>query len=97
MTAPVVTNLTRNLDAAAVDSMPYIVELRGTVEPRIKAIRRVTDGHVSAVIQVPLIEDKPLVAVSTMDAIARRILGAGARVYGGADLKGGFKRRMYSV
>lgn len=74
MTAPVITELSRDLDSSAVGDLRYIVALKGQREPRLKVSRLQTEsGAIVVIVEAPKVDGKPIVAVSTMDAIARRI------------------------
>jgi len=97
MTAPVITNLVVDTDAMTLGVWPFKVELKGKPEPRLK-VRKLQDlstGELTVSIEAPVVDGKPIVAVSTMDTIARRVLD-GARVYAGN--KGGTVRyRRYAA
>ena len=71
MTAPVVTNLFEDFDNMTLGVTPIKVELKGAPEPRVKVekLQDLTRGGYSVKITAPLD-----VAVSTLDAIARRVL-----------------------
>lgn len=78
-------------DNASVNLMPYRVMVAGKPEPRVKAVRMVSplNGDITIRLTVPVIDGTPLLALSTMDATARRIAptarvsqnGKGSRVH----------------
>lgn len=69
------TAVAPNRDEASVNAMPYKVTVAGKPEPRVKAIRKVSalTGEIRIELTVPVIDGSPLLALSTMDATARRI------------------------
>lgn len=85
------TAVVPNRDEASVNLMPYNVSVAGNPEPRVKAVRMVSPltGDVTIRLTVPVIDGTPLLALSTMDATARRIApsarvskyGKGSRVH----------------
>lgn len=64
-----------NRDNASLNLMPYRVTVAGKPEPRVKAVRKVSalTGEIRIELTVPVIDGSPLLALSTMDATARRI------------------------
>lgn len=81
MTVSVITGLTQNIDETVLGFMPFDVELRGKREPRVK-VHKLQDyktGALSVRIDVVAASGKPVVALSTLDAIARRVLD-GAKI-----------------
>lgn len=62
-------------DNASVNLMPYRVTVAGQPEPRVKAVRVTSPASRKVTIEltVPVIDGSPLLALSTMDATARRI------------------------
>jgi hypothetical protein len=71
MTAPVVTALTEDLDNLLMGVTPFKVELKGKPAPHVKVekLQDLNRGGFSVKITAPL-----EVAVSTLDAIARRVI-----------------------
>lgn len=69
------TAVTADRDNASVNLMPYRVTVAGKPEPRVKAIRSVSPltGEITVSLTVPVIDGSPLLALSTLDATARRI------------------------
>lgn len=64
-----------NREEASVNLMPYRVTVAGKPEPRVQALRKVSalTGEIRIELTVPVIDGSPLLALSTMDATARRI------------------------
>lgn len=64
-----------NRDEASVNKMPYRITVAGKPEPRVQAVRVVSalTGAVTIQLTVPVVDGSPLLALSTMDATARRI------------------------
>lgn len=62
-------------DNAGVNKMPYLVTVAGQPEPRVKALRTVNPntGEITVSLMVPVTDGSPLLALSTLDATARRI------------------------
>jgi hypothetical protein len=91
MTASVITDISRDLDASSVGDLRYIVSLKGKPEPRLKVSRfQHEDGAIMVIVEAPKVNGKPIVAVSTMDAIARRVEAtarAGAGINGSARVQ----------
>lgn len=69
------TAVVPNRDDASVNVMPYRVTVAGKPEPRVKALRTVNSntGEITVSLTVPVIDGSPLLALSTLDATARRI------------------------
>lgn len=64
-----------NREEASLNLTPYLVTVAGKPEPRVQAVRVVSalTGAVTIQLTVPVIDGSPLLALSTMDATARRI------------------------
>lgn len=64
-----------NREEASLNLTPYTVTVAGKPEPRVQAVRVVSalTGAVTIQLTVPVIDGSPLLALSTMDATARRI------------------------
>lgn len=64
-----------NREEASLNLMPFKVTVAGKPEPRVKAVRKVSalTGEIRIELTVPVIDGSPLLALSTMDATARRI------------------------
>lgn len=62
-------------DNAGINITPYRVTVAGKPEDRVKAVRKVSalTGEILIELTVPVIDGSPLLALSTMDATARRI------------------------
>lgn len=62
-------------DNAGINNTPFKVIVGGKPEPRVKAVRMVSPltGDITIRLTVPVIDGVPLLALSTMDATARRI------------------------
>lgn len=69
------TAVVADRDNAGVNKMPYRVTVAGQPEPRVKALRTVNSntGEITVSLMVPVIDGSPLLALSTLDATARRI------------------------
>jgi hypothetical protein len=98
VTAPTITAIRPNTDDETLGKLPYEVEVKGRTEPLVKVVRLLDldSGAVTVSVQTPVTDGKPLLSLSAMDSIARRIL-PGARVYAGNKGHAAVKRRMYSV
>lgn len=98
MTAPTITAVRPNTEDRTLYTLPYEVEVKGQPEPRVK-VKLVTDvetGALTVSVETPVADGKPLLNLSAMDSIARRIL-PGARVYAGNKGHAAVKRRMYAA
>lgn len=96
MTAKVVTALPDRQNAA-VGYMPYVVSVKGKETNLIKAFRvqNQDTGEVTVRIDADHVDDKPTVAVSTLDALARTIVPS-ARI--AKSVSGKFRSvRTYSI
>lgn len=71
MTAPVVTALIEDFDNQTLGNLPIKVELKGQPAPHVKVekLQNLTQGGYTVRITAPV-----SVAVSTLDAIARRVI-----------------------
>lgn len=98
MTAPTITAIRPNTDDETLGKLPYEVEVKGKPEPLVKVVRLLDleDGSITVSVQTPVTDGKPLLSLSAMDSIARRIL-PGARVYAGNKGHAAVKRRMYAA
>lgn len=69
------TSVIADRDNAGINAMPYKVAVAGKPEPRVQAVRVVSalTGAVTIQLTVPVVDGSPLLALSTMDATARRI------------------------
>lgn len=69
------TSVIADRDNAGVNNTPFKVIVGGKPEPRVQAVRVVSalTGAVTIQLTVPVIDGSPLLALSTMDATARRI------------------------
>lgn len=67
-----------------IDTVKYDLEIHGAPVPNVIVEKRtdMENGFESVLIQVPIVDGKPVLAVSTMDAIARRVMPS-ARRYAG--------------
>ena len=93
----VITKFEVLTDEVTLDRTPYAVEIRGQAMPSVKVVRvqNLTVGGYTIYVEVPKVNGRPILAVSTMDALARRVSPV-ATVYGGN--KGGeVLRRVYSA
>lgn len=80
----VITKMEKNEDASVWGVERFDVEIKDSKVPNVIVERRTdpNNGFVSVLVQVPVVARKPVLSLSTMDAIARRIL-PDARVYAG--------------
>lgn len=84
----VITKLEANLSERVLSGnimrTPYVLEVRGAAIPNalVHEMLDINTGSVTVLVQVPKSDGKPVLAVSTIDAIARRVK-AGARAYAG--------------
>lgn len=90
MTAPVVTALVEDTDNLLVGMTPIKVELKGKPAPHVKVekIQDLNKGGFSVKVVAPL-----TVAVSTLDAIARRVIPGATVTLAG---KGAARIRHYA-
>lgn len=89
----VITKFEIDPEMVLLGSTRYVVEIRGEVVPNLVVEKNLNteNGHVTVRVQVP----RGTVAVSTMDALARRV-DPTARAYAGN--KGGASQvRLYAV
>jgi hypothetical protein len=98
VTAPTITAIVPNNEDATLGVLPYQIEVRGKLEPLVKVVRLMDldSGDVTVSVQTPVTDGKPLLTLSAMDSIARRIL-PGARVYVGNKGHAAVKRRIYAA
>lgn len=98
MTAPTITAIRPNNEDATLGALPYEIEVKGKLEPLVKVVKMLDleDGSVTVSVQTPVTDGKPLLTLSAMDSIARRIL-PGARVYAGNKGHAAVKRRIYAA
>lgn len=98
MTAPTITAIRPNTEDETLGTLPYEVEVKGKLEPLVKVVRSMDldSGDVTVSVQTPVTDGKPLLSLSAMDSIARRIL-PGARVYAGNKGHAAVKRRIYAA
>lgn len=76
MTASVITLLEPNTDEMLLGQTPYKLEIKGAPEPRVKVteLMDLNTGTKTVRIIARASQGVPALALSTMDAIARRIL-----------------------
>ena len=93
----VITKFEVLADEVTLDRTPYAVEVKGQAMPSVKVVRvqNLTMGGYTIWVEVPKVDGRPILAVSTMDALARRV-APGAKVYGG-NKGGAVLRRVYSA
>ncbi|UDL16712.1 hypothetical protein SEA_ATUIN_319 [Arthrobacter phage Atuin] len=98
MTAPTITAIRENTEDATLGVLPYEIEIRGQFEPSVKVVRTMDleTGSMSVSVQTPVADGKPLLSLSAMDQVARRIL-PGARVLMSSKAHGAVKRRIYAA
>lgn len=98
MTAPTITAIRPINEDETLGKLPYEVEVKGKLEPLVKVVRLLDleDGSITVSVQTPVTDGKPLLTLSAMDSIARRIL-PGARVYAGNKGHAAVKRRIYAA
>lgn len=87
MTASVITALVPNTNDMLFGEVPYLLEIKGQPEPRVKVteLNNWDKGVKTVKIVAQAAENVPVLPLSTLDQIARRIL-PGARVT--AKIKG---------
>lgn len=92
----VITRFEENTSEQMLGKMPYIVEVRGQRVPnlRVEKLTDIESGAVTVLVEVPKSDGRAILAVSTMDALARRVK-PDARAYAG-NKHGAVARRMYS-
>lgn len=85
-------------DNAELNYWPYIVTIAGQVEPKVKASKKLNaaNGVKIVSVQVPEVNGRPMLADSTLDAVARRIEPE-AKVYARSGLEFGRYQRLYTV
>lgn len=83
----VITKLVKDEDASVWGAERFALEIKGAVVPNVIVERRVDiqNGFESVLVQTPIVDGKPVLTLSTQDAIARRII-TDARVYAGNTL-----------
>jgi hypothetical protein len=98
MTAPTITAIRANNEDATLGVFPYEIEVKGKTEPLVKVVKLLDleTGAVTVSVQTPVTDGKPLLTLSAMDSIARRIL-PNARVYAGNKGHAAVKRRIYAA
>ena len=76
MTASVITNLVPDYDEMLLGATPYKLEIKGEPEPRVRVteLMDLETGTKTVRIIAKASEGVPALALSTLDAIARRIL-----------------------
>lgn len=76
MTASVITKLVPDFDEMLLGATPYILEIKGEPEPRVRVteLMDLDTGTKTVRIIAKAAEGVPALALSTLDAIARRIL-----------------------
>lgn len=96
MTASVITSLAPNTEDATFGRTPYRLEIKGAPAHgvRVTELLDPNTGKRTVEVIVPAPEGVPALALSTMDAVARRILD-GARV--ALKSQGTAVRRLYSL
>lgn len=96
----VITKLEANLSERTLSGdimrTPYVLEVRGAAIPNVLVYEMLdtVKGFTTVLVQAPVVDGKPLLAPSTMDAIARRVK-PNARAYGG-NRGGSVRVRRYS-
>lgn len=92
----VITKMEVIAEQATLAETPYAVEVRGVAMPAVKVVKvqDLVRGGYSVRVEVPKVDGRPILSVSTMDALARRVMPA-AKVYAG-NRGGAVTRRLYS-
>lgn len=92
----VITGFEVITEEVTLERTPYAVEIRGEAMPAVKVtkVQNLTMGGYTIWVEVPKVDGRPILAVSTMDALARRVK-PDARAYGG-NKGGAVLRRVYS-
>lgn len=97
MTASVITGFAKNVEDATLGRTPYVVEIKGQNPGgvRVAELMDADTGTVSIEVIAPAPDGKPVLALSTMDALARRVRATAKVAFNGQGPT--TLRRVYAV
>jgi hypothetical protein len=98
MTAPTITAISEIREDLTLSTLPYLIEVKGKPEPRVKVVRTLDNdtGEVTVSVQTPVADGEPLLSLSAMDSIARRIKPGARVIEPNAVRHDALKRRIYA-